>query len=297
MYNAKEGGRGQFCVFSPEMNQRVFDYHWLDTNLRKALENDQLLIHYQPKITWRGEVRSLEALVRWQSPERGLIPPLEFISYAEESGLIVPLGRWVILDVVRQIAKWRDKGINLRVAVNFSARQLADQTLFTALKQALYDLNFEYCPIDVELTESCLIENDTLALSVIQQFSQLGAQIHLDDFGTGYSSLSQLARFPIDAVKLDQAFVRDIHKQPLSQSLVRAIVAVAQALNLQVIAEGVENAKEDAFLTKTASMNDRAFYSPNLCPPFLLNAGTNVIRRKKCVNGDDNRENSLCRQA
>lgn len=256
MYNAKEGGRGQFCVFSPEMNQRVFDYHWLDTNLRKALENDQLLIHYQPKITWRGEVRSLEALVRWQSPERGLIPPLEFISYAEESGLIVPLGRWVILDVVRQIAKWRDKGINLRVAVNFSARQLADQTLFTALKQALYDLNFEYCPIDVELTESCLIENDTLALSVIQQFSQLGAQIHLDDFGTGYSSLSQLARFPIDAVKLDQAFVRDIHKQPLSQSLVRAIVAVAQALNLQVIAEGVENAKEDAFLTKNG-VNER----------------------------------------
>lgn len=231
MYNAKEGGRGQFCVFSPEMNQRVFDYHWLDTNLRKAL-------------------------VRWQSPERGLIPPLEFISYAEESGLIVPLGRWVILDVVRQIARWRDKGINLRVAVNFSARQLADQTLFTALKQALYDLNFEYCPIDVELTESCLIENDTLALSVIQQFSQLGAQIHLDDFGTGYSSLSQLARFPIDAVKLDQAFVRDIHKQPLSQSLVRAIVAVAQALNLQVIAEGVENAKEDAFLTKNG-VNER----------------------------------------
>lgn len=161
----------------------------------------------------------------------------------------------------------------------------------------MYDLNFEYCPIDVELTESCLIENDTLALSVIQQFSQLGAQIHLDDFGTGYSSLSQLARFPIDAVKLDQAFVRDIHKQPLSQSLVRAIVAVAQALNLQVIAEGVENAKEDAFLTKNGVNERQGFYSPNLCPPFLLNAGTNVIRRKKCVNGDDNRENSLCRQA
>lgn len=256
MYTAKEGGRGQFCVFSPEMNQRVFEYLWLDTNLRKALENDQLLIHYQPKITWRGEVRSLEALVRWQSPERGLIPPLEFISYAEESGLIVPLGRWVILDVVRQVAKWRDKGINLRVAVNVSARQLADQTLFTDLKQVLHDLNFEYCPIDVELTESSLIENERLALSVIQQFSQLGAQIHLDDFGTGYSSLSQLARFPLDAIKLDQAFVRDIHKQPISQSLVRAIVAVAQALNLQVIAEGVESTKEDAFLTKNG-VNER----------------------------------------
>lgn len=259
MYTAKENGRGKFCVFSPEMNQRVFEYLWLDTNLRKALDNDQLLIHCQPKMTWRGEIRSLEALVRWQSPERGLIPPLEFISYAEESGLIVPLGRWVMLDVVRQVAKWRDKGINLRVAVNVSARQLADQTIFSDLKQALKDLNFEYCPIDVELTESCLIENEELALSVIQQFSQLGAQIHLDDFGTGYSSLSQLARFPIDAIKLDQSFVRDIHKQSISQSLVRAIVAVAQALNLQVIAEGVESAKEDAFLTKNG-VNERQGY-------------------------------------
>ncbi|WP_063624320.1 cyclic di-GMP phosphodiesterase [Enterobacter hormaechei] len=259
MYTAKENGRGKFCVFSPEMNQRVFEYLWLDTNLRKALDNDQLLIHYQPKITWRGEVRSLEALVRWQSPERGLIPPMEFISYAEESGLIVPLGRWVMLDVVRQVAKWRDKGINLRVAVNVSARQLADQTIFSDLKQALKDLSFEYSPIDVELTESCLIENEELALSVIQQFSRLGAQIHLDDFGTGYSSLSQLARFPIDAIKLDQAFVRDIHKQSISQSLVRAIVAVAQALNLQVIAEGVESAKEDAFLTKNG-VNERQGY-------------------------------------
>ena len=259
MYTAKENGRGKFCVFSPEMNQRVFEYLWLDTNLRKALDNDQLLIHYQPKMTWRGEVRSLEALVRWQSPERGLIPPMEFISYAEESGLIVPLGRWVMLDVVRQVAKWRDKGINMRVAVNVSARQLADQTIFSDLKQALKDLNFEYCPIDVELTESCLIENEELALSVIQQFSRLGSQIHLDDFGTGYSSLSQLARFPIDAIKLDQSFVRDIHKQSISQSLVRAIVAVAQALNLQVIAEGVESAKEDAFLTKNG-VNERQGY-------------------------------------
>lgn len=256
MYIAKENGRGKFCVFTPEMNQRVFEYLWLDTNLRKALDKDQLVIHYQPKVTWRGEVRSLEALVRWQSPERGLIPPQDFIAYAEESGLIVPLGRWVMLDVVRQVAKWRDKGINLRVAVNVSARQLADQSIFSDLKQALHDLNFEYCPIDVELTESCLIENEDLALSLIQQFSDLGSQVHLDDFGTGYSSLSQLARFPIDAIKLDQSFVKDIHKQSVSQSLVRAIVAVAQALNLQVIAEGVESAKEDAFLTKNG-VNER----------------------------------------
>ncbi len=270
MYTAKESGRGKFCVFSPEMNQRVFEYLWLDTNLRKALEKDQLVIHYQPKMTWRGEVRSLEALVRWQSPERGLIPPLDFISYAEESGLIVPLGRWVMLSVVQQVAKWRDKGINLRVAVNVSARQLADQTIFSDLKQALKDLNFEYCPIDVELTESCLIENEELALSVIQQFSKLGAQVHLDDFGTGYSSLSQLARFPIDAIKLDQAFVRDIHKQSVSQSLVRAIVAVAQALNLQVIAEGVENQKEDAFLTKNGVNERQGFFFAKPMPAAVF---------------------------
>ncbi|CCJ74694.1 hypothetical protein BN137_4094 [Cronobacter condimenti 1330] len=250
MYTAKENGRGKFCVFCPEMNQRVFEYLWLDTNLRKALEKNQLVIHYQPKITTQGEVLSLEALVRWQSPERGLIPPLDFISYAEESGLIVPLGRWVMLDVVRQIAKWREAGIMLRVAVNVSARQLADQTLLSDLRQALADMRFSKSPIDVEITESCLIENAELALSVINEFSTLGAEVHLDDFGTGYSSLSQLARFPLDAIKLDQSFVRDIHKQPVSQSLVRAIVAVAQALDLQVIAEGVESHEEDAFLTQ-----------------------------------------------
>ncbi|EPN5837385.1 EAL domain-containing protein, partial [Cronobacter sakazakii] len=168
--------------------------------------------------------------------------------YAEESGLIVPLGRWVMLDVVRQVAKWRDAGIELRVAVNVSARQLADQTLISDLRQALTDMLFTQSPIDVEITESCLIENAELALSVINEFSALGAQVHLDDFGTGYSSLSQLARFPLDAIKLDQSFVRDVHKQPVSQSLVHAIVAVAKALDLQVIAEGVESEEEDAFL-------------------------------------------------
>ncbi|MBB1199466.1 cyclic di-GMP phosphodiesterase [Enterobacteriaceae bacterium 89] len=278
MYTAKEGGRGKFCVFSPEMNQRVFEYLWLDTNLRKALDNNQLVIHYQPKITWRGEVRSLEALVRWESPERGLIPPTDFISYAEESGLIVPLGRWVMLDVVRQVALWRDKGINLRVAVNVSARQLSDQTLFSDLKQALKDLNFEYCPIDVELTESCLIENEELAQSVIQQFSALGAQVHLDDFGTGYSSLSQLARFPIDAIKLDQVFVRDVHKHSVAQSLVRAIVAVAQALNLQVIAEGVESAKEDAFLTKNGVGERQGFL---FAKPMPANVFERWLKRRQ----------------
>lgn len=248
MYTAKENGRGKFCIFSAEMNQRVFEYLWLDTNLRKALEHHQLVIHYQPKVNTDGTVTSVEALVRWMSPERGLVPPDSFIAYAEESGLIIPLGRWVMLNVLEQILRWRKQGIELRVAVNVSPRQLIDQSIYTDLKLALDQAGLETCPIDIELTESCLIENEELALALMKQFQKLGAAVHLDDFGTGYSSLSQLARVPIDAIKLDQSFIRGVNQQVVSQSLVRAIVAVAKALNLQVIAEGIETEEEAEFV-------------------------------------------------
>ncbi|QDY42037.1 cyclic di-GMP phosphodiesterase [Candidatus Pantoea soli] len=262
MYHAKENGRGKCCVFTSEMNQRVFEYLWLDTNLRKALEQDHLVVHYQPKLDRDGEVRSAEALVRWISPERGMVSPAEFIPYAEESGLIVPLGRWVMLNVLQQIVKWRSEGIWLRVAVNVSAKQLIDQSIYSDLKQALGEAGLTDCPIDIELTESCLIENEAGALKLMKQFQELGAQVHLDDFGTGYSSLSQLARVPIDAIKLDQSFVRNINKQPVSQSLVRAIVAVAKALDLQVIAEGIETKAEEKFvLTNGVDGRQGYFYA------------------------------------
>ncbi len=248
MYTAKESGRSKLCIFCAEMNQRVFEYLWLDTNLRKALEHQQLVIHYQPKINRDGKVTSAEALVRWQSPERGLVPPQDFIAYAEESGLIVPLGRWVMLSVLKQIISWHQKGINLRVAVNVSARQLIDQSVYSDLKQALQQSGMASCPVDIELTESCLIDNEQQALALMKQFQELGAEVHLDDFGTGYSSLSQLARVPINAIKLDQSFVRNVNSQQVSQSLVRAIVAVARALDLQLIAEGIETREEQQFV-------------------------------------------------
>ncbi|WP_017346246.1 cyclic di-GMP phosphodiesterase [Pantoea sp. A4] len=248
MYHAKENGRGRFCLFASEMNQRVFEFLWLDTNLRKALEQNQLTIFYQPKLDRDGVVRSAEALVRWNSPERGMISPASFIPYAEESGLIVPLGRWVMLAVLHQVVEWQKQGIFLRVAVNVSARQLLDQSIYSDLRQALSDCGLTTCPIDIELTESCLIENEALALTLMKQFQELGAEVHLDDFGTGYSSLSQLARVPINAIKLDQSFIRNINQQPVSQSLVRAIVAVADALGLAVIAEGIETAEEEKFV-------------------------------------------------
>ncbi len=251
MYVAKEHGKRTYTVFSPEMNKRVAEYMWLDTNLRKGLEQNQLVVYYQPKIeAASGKVCSVEALVRWDSPERGLIPPLQFISYAEESGLIGPLGRWVLQTAAKQAAQWQRQGLPLRVAVNLSARQLVDDSIVEDLVQVLQHNQLTPCLLDFELTESSLIEDEKRAREVIARLRQLGAQVHLDDFGTGYSSLAQLARIPLDAIKLDKSFVRGVNDNPVSQSLVRAIVAAAEALKFRVIAEGVETESENRFLNE-----------------------------------------------
>ncbi|RBL80697.1 cyclic di-GMP phosphodiesterase [Streptomyces cavourensis] len=249
MYVAKEAGRHTYRVFQPEMDRRNADYVWLDTNLRKALAEGHLMLYYQPKLAGRGgDVDSVEALLRWRSPERGMICPSVFIPYAEESGLISQLGVWVMREAARQAAAWKRDGLNLRVAVNMSARQLDDKGVVSEFMRAVSDAGLDPCLLDIELTESCLIEDEVAAIELMKQFRQLGARVHLDDFGTGYSSLSQLARIPLDAIKLDASFVRGVNENPVSQALARAIVAVARTLELKVIAEGVETQEETAFL-------------------------------------------------
>lgn len=249
MYVAKEQGKHTYVFFSPEMNKRVAEYMWLDTNLRNGLKKNQLILYYQPKVSTRsGEVHSVEALVRWNSPERGLIPPGEFIAYAEESGLITPLGLWVLQTAVQQSALWRQKGIALRIAINVSARQLVNETLIDDFNTVLAETGMSAKNFDFELTESSLIEDEAAALSIITQLRELGSGVHMDDFGTGYSSLSQLARIPLDAIKLDQSFVRGINHNTVSQSLVLAIIAVAKALRFKIIAEGVETEQEASYL-------------------------------------------------
>ncbi|MCG2604443.1 MAG: EAL domain-containing protein, partial [Achromobacter sp.] len=195
-----------------------------------------------------GEVDGVEALLRWRSPERGMICPSVFIPYAEESGLISQLGVWVMREAARQAAAWKREGLDLRVAVNMSARQLDDKGVVSEFMRAVNDAGLDPCLLDIELTESCLIEDEVAAIELMKQFRQLGARVHLDDFGTGYSSLSQLARIPLDAIKLDASFVRGVNENPVSQALARAIVAVARTLELKVIAEGVETQEETAFL-------------------------------------------------
>jgi c-di-GMP phosphodiesterase Gmr len=252
MYVAKDAGKRTYRVFSPDMDRKVAEYMWLDTNLRKGLDEEQLELHYQPKLSMAtGAVKSVEALVRWNSPERGQIPPLEFIPYAEGSGLIAPLGRWVMNTAAKQAALWKAQGLNLRIAINVSARQLVDTAVVKHFSQALLDAGLDTCLIDLELTESCLIEDEAAAIDLINQFRKLGAQVHLDDFGTGYSSLSQLARIPIDMIKLDRSFVKSIDVDTKSQALVRSMVAVAQALRVKVVAEGIETQAEEDFLRAT----------------------------------------------
>jgi cyclic di-GMP phosphodiesterase Gmr len=195
-----------------------------------------------------GVIHGVEALIRWNSPERGLILPSSFISFAEESGLIAPLGRWVMHEAAAQAMRWKAKGLNIRISINVSARQLRDTDIVKHFTQALETTGLTPCLLDIELTESCFIEDETAALGLINQFRQLGAQVHLDDFGTGYSSLSQLARIPLDAIKLDRSFIRSIDSSPKSQALVRSMVAIAQELHFAVVAEGVETPQEAVFL-------------------------------------------------
>jgi cyclic di-GMP phosphodiesterase Gmr len=260
MYVAKEAGRGTFRIYAQEMNSKVAQYMWLETNLRNALDGGELRLYYQPKFSLKtGELRGVEALLRWNSSERGQISPMEFIPYAEESGLILPLGRWVLHEAARQAATWRRKGIDLRIAVNVSARQLVNSDIVDQFASAVAAAGLEDCPLDIELTESCVAEDEEVAVGLITRLRQMGAKVHLDDFGTGFSSLSQLARLPLDTIKLDRAFVTSIDSNNRSQALVRSMVAVAQELELDVIAEGVETHEEAAFLRSVGVAHVQGF--------------------------------------
>ncbi|MGI4860754.1 MAG: cyclic di-GMP phosphodiesterase [Janthinobacterium lividum] len=249
MYAAKDAGKKVYRIFSQDMNDKVSNYVWLDTNLRKALEENQLELHYQPVISQAtGQIRSLEALLRWNSPERGRIPPLDFIGFAEESGLIGALGQWVMRAAATQAVKMQAQGLDLRISVNVSVRQLCDTDVVQHFADAMASAGMEHCMLDVELTESCFIEDETTAIAVIKEFRALGAQIYLDDFGTGYSSLSQLTRIPLDAIKLDRSFITSIDTNVKAQALVRSMVVVAGEFGFAVVAEGVETQAEAAFL-------------------------------------------------
>jgi diguanylate cyclase (GGDEF)-like protein/PAS domain S-box-containing protein len=245
MYRAKESGRARCVMFDAEMRAGAMRRIEVERELRHALDRDELALHYQPVLNLRtGEITGLEALVRWQHPERGLLDPAEFVSIAEDSGLIEPIGRWVQERACRQVLEWHERRPDARpfdVAVNLSARQVAHRDLPATVAEIIATTGLDPVHLRLEITESVLVEESATAISSLEALNELGVRLVLDDFGTGYSSLAYLNRFPFHALKIDRSFVDGLGIEQERTAIVEAIIGMARALSLEVIAEGVEN--------------------------------------------------------
>jgi len=250
MYYAKEQGGKNFQFCSGDIQSATVDRFTIESELRVAIKNSELLLHYQPQFSLEDDsITGVEVLVRWNHPERGMTPPDKFIPIAEDTGLIIPLGEWVLQKTVEDIALMREAGISLkRVAVNLSARQLYHQDTQNTLRKLLATGNLGADLLEVEITESGIMQNPELAAENLITMKSIGVGVAIDDFGTGYSSLAYLKRFPIDVLKIDRAFVRDITLSSDDASIVKAILALAKALNLRVIAEGLETQAQYDYL-------------------------------------------------
>ncbi|MEQ1923969.1 MAG: EAL domain-containing protein, partial [Pyrinomonadaceae bacterium] len=222
----------------------------MENDLRQAMDRDELVLFFQPLVRLESqEVLGVEALVRWRHPVRGLVPPVEFIPIAEESGLIVPLGECVLRQAFRQIKTWQAQGLPpLRIAVNISALQFQQRSFPAFLKNLLTQYEVDPQLVELELTETTLMRNVDEVVQRLKEIKAIGFSLSIDDFGTGFSSLSYLRRFPIDRLKIDQSFVRDIQQTPVNESIARAIVALAKSLSLEIIAEGIEKPAEKAMV-------------------------------------------------
>ena len=254
MYRAKDAGRNHYRFFDEQMNIEAVEHLHLKSGLRRALAQNEFELHFQPQLELAsGRVVGVEALLRWRHPEDGLIPPARFIPVAEDSGLIVPIGDWVIQEACRQAMAWRAAGLpSLIMAVNLAAVQFRRGEVQQTIAQALQATGFDPHLLELELTESVLIGDTETVLSSVRQLKQLGVKLSVDDFGTGYSSLSYLKRFDVDKLKIDQSFIRDLASDPDDAAIVRAIVQMAGSLNLRTIAEGVEDAATLALLREFA---------------------------------------------
>ena len=250
MYRAKDEGRNKYHLFTADLNAKAVERLSIESALRHAIERDELFLCYQPKINLQtGDVLGVEALLRWQHPLRGLVSPVDFIPVAEETGLIVPIGDWVLRRACEDALRWSAAGIdNVNVAVNLSARQFRQGDLQKTIEGLLYELEFDPNRLELEITESLLMDDTEASQVALYDLKALGLGIYLDDFGTGYSSLAYLKKFPIDGLKIDRSFIRDIPGDSDDEAITRAIVALSAALRLKVVAEGVETQSQLDFL-------------------------------------------------
>jgi diguanylate cyclase (GGDEF)-like protein/PAS domain S-box-containing protein len=273
MYQAKEAGRGNFQFYAQEMNARTLDRLKLEAGLRHALERNEFVLHYQPQMDISsGEIVGVEALLRWQPPGKPMLAPNNFISIAEETGLIVPIGEWVLRAACAQHVAWKDAGFHAgRMAVNLSARQFKQQELDKTISRILQETGCSAACLELEITESVIMEKPETATETLQKLSNMGVQLSIDDFGTGYSSLSYLKRFPIHSLKIDQSFVRDITTDADDAAIAKAVIALAHSMKLTVIAEGVETVEQLNFLREQQCDHMQGYYfSRPLAPAQLL---------------------------
>jgi diguanylate cyclase (GGDEF)-like protein/PAS domain S-box-containing protein len=252
MYRAKEAGRNTYQLCTDDMKRRAVERLSLETRLRRAITEGQLVLHYQPQVSLTtGTVIGVEALVRWNDPERGLVHPSAFIPMAEESRLILPLGEWVLHTACAQMRTWLDAGLDVPLmAVNLSLRQFQQYDIVQSVRRVLADTGLDAGALELEITETAAMQNAETTVEVLQALRELGVSIAIDDFGTGYSSLNYLKRFPITAVKIDRAFIRDLATSEGDSAIVAAVVGIARALKLRVIAEGVETEEQLSFLRR-----------------------------------------------
>jgi EAL domain-containing protein (putative c-di-GMP-specific phosphodiesterase class I) len=252
MYRVKELTRNAYCFFTGEMNQRSVAKLQLNTDLRRAIERREFVLHYQPKIDLAdGRIDGVEALLRWNHPQRGMVGPADFIPALEDSGLILPVGEWVLEEAAAQLRAWQRQGIRpVPVAVNLSAKQFRRRDLDALIRRTLSAAGVPATLIELEITESCLMEDPEDAVRLLASLRGAGLRISVDDFGTGYSSLSYLTRLPLNALKIDRSFVRDAVSSGEAASIVRAVIDMAHNLSFVVVAEGVETAEQMAFLQR-----------------------------------------------
>ncbi len=279
MYHAKREGRNNFQFYAGSMNERSLERLSLEGRLRKALERDELTLYYQPQVdAHTGEVSGVEALVRWNSPEVGLVSPGEFIPLAEETGLILPLGDWVLNRACEQAKHWEKQGFrDLRVAVNLAGEQFRQQRFAACVHEVVKSVGLESIHIELEITEGTIMSNAMETIATLGELKNMGFALSVDDFGTGYSSLSYLKKFPLDYLKIDQAFVRDVTTNAEDAGIVRAIIAMAHSLNLKTIAEGVETLDHVRFLREQGADVLQGYYFSKPVPP----ADCTALMRKK----------------
>ena len=290
MFRAKDLGRNGYQFYTAEMNAKVREKIDLENGLRRALEREEFLLHYQPKVDLAsGEVTGVEALLRWRRGDGKLVVPVQFIPLLEETGLIVPVGEWVMNQACTQIKTWHDAGLpEVTVAVNLSARQFQSMDLVDMVQRVIESSGIDPRLLELELTESLLMRNADETIGVLRRLRSMGVSLSVDDFGTGYSSLSYLKRFPLNTVKIDRSFVSEIVSDPDDASIARAIITLAQALKLKVVAEGVETEAQMAFLAASHCDEMQGYYfsrplAPEDCAALLQKRPR--LKRQEAVGG------------